>query len=51
MSEHTMSLLSLHKPQTPDIPAYVQIDQEVEIFQMAWRSRLPVLLKGPTGCG
>ena len=46
-----MTLLSLHKSQLPDIPAYVAIDQEVEVFQMAWKSRLPILLKGPTGCG
>ena len=46
-----MTLLSLHKPQTSGIPAYIEIGQEVAVFQMAWRSCLPVLLKGPTGCG
>ena len=46
-----MTLLSLHKTQLPEIPAYVAIGQEVDVFQMAWRARLPVLLKGPTGCG
>ena len=46
-----MTLLSLHSSQLPAIPAYVAIAQEVEVFQMAWKSRLPILLKGPTGCG
>jgi len=46
-----MTLLSLQTPNTCDIPAYIEVDQEVAVFDMAWRSRLPVLLKGPTGCG
>ena len=25
--------------------------QEMEIFTSAWQQQLPVLLKGPTGCG
>jgi nitric oxide reductase NorQ protein len=32
-------------------PYYLPIADEVEIFTAAWRCRLPVLLKGPTGCG
>jgi len=27
------------------------VQQEVEVFRHAWENRLPVLLKGPTGCG
>lgn len=46
-----MTLLSLHKSQAPDIPDYIEVDQEISVFEMAWRSHLPVLLKGPTGCG
>lgn len=30
---------------------YLPVADEVEIFASAWRSRLPVMLKGPTGCG
>src|SRR5258708_38995783 len=33
------------------IPFYLPIHDEVEIFSAAYRARLPVLLKGPTGCG
>ena len=32
-------------------PYYLPIGDEVEIFQTAYEKRLPVLLKGPTGCG
>ncbi|MGH7894631.1 MAG: CbbQ/NirQ/NorQ/GpvN family protein [Candidatus Binatia bacterium] len=32
-------------------PFYLQIGDEVAIFNAAWEARLPVLLKGPTGCG
>ncbi len=32
-------------------PYYRATGDEVELFEHAWRARLPVLLKGPTGCG
>jgi len=32
-------------------PWYLAQEHEVEIFEAAYRNRLPVLLKGPTGCG
>src|ERR1700738_5483014 len=32
-------------------PYYLAIGDEVEIFTAAYKARLPVLLKGPTGCG
>lgn len=32
-------------------PFYLPIADEVEIFQAAYEQHLPVLLKGPTGCG
>ena len=32
-------------------PFYLPVGQEVEIFERAFEQRLPVLLKGPTGCG
>lgn len=32
-------------------PAYIASGREQELFTAAWHSRLPVLLKGPTGCG
>ena len=33
------------------IPYYLQLHDEVEVFHSAFRNRLAVLLKGPTGCG
>ena len=32
-------------------PYYLPLGDEVEIFRAAYSARLPVLLKGPTGCG
>lgn len=30
---------------------YLPIDREEEVFRHAWESRLPLMIKGPTGCG
>ena len=32
-------------------PYYLPISDEVELFETAFREKIPVLLKGPTGCG
>jgi nitric oxide reductase NorQ protein len=32
-------------------PYYESIGDEIEVFEAAYRNQLPVLLKGPTGCG
>ena len=32
-------------------PFYIPLGDEVEIFTAAYHARLPLLLKGPTGCG
>ena len=32
-------------------PYYEPVGDEVEVFAAAYRNQLPVLLKGPTGCG
>ncbi len=37
--------------QARDLPYYRPVGNEVALFEYAWRNRLPVLLKGPTGCG
>ena len=47
------------KPATPsdkllserELPYYLPQGDEVELFEHAFYNRLPVLLKGPTGCG
>lgn len=38
-------------PLRSTLPFYSAQDNEVELFERAWRHRLPVLIKGPTGCG
>lgn len=32
-------------------PYYVSIGEEIELFESAHKNQIPVLLKGPTGCG
>jgi nitric oxide reductase NorQ protein len=32
-------------------PFYLPIKDEVEVFERAWIEQIPLLLKGPTGCG
>ncbi len=32
-------------------PYYLSVRDEVSIFETAYKARLPVMLKGPTGCG
>lgn len=34
-----------------DEPYYLPVGKEVEVFTAAYKNRLPVMLKGPTGCG
>ena len=34
-----------------DEPYYEPVGNEIEVFEAAWANQLPVLLKGPTGCG
>jgi nitric oxide reductase NorQ protein len=34
-----------------DEPYYAPVGDEITIFESAYKNRLPVLLKGPTGCG
>src|ERR1700738_718576 len=38
-------------PDDADHPFYVPVGDECEVFTKAFRSRLPVMLKGPTGVG
>ena len=34
-----------------ELPFYDATSNEIEIFEYAWKNRLPLLIKGPTGCG
>jgi nitric oxide reductase NorQ protein len=49
-----MSLSQSIKPEEyfiTDEPYYEPIGEEIDVFMAAYRQQLPVLLKGPTGCG
>lgn len=32
-------------------PFYIPVGKEISLFESAYRNKIPVLLKGPTGCG
>ncbi|HEX5637333.1 MAG TPA: AAA family ATPase, partial [Gammaproteobacteria bacterium] len=34
-----------------DEPYYEPVGEEIEVFLAAYKQQLPILLKGPTGCG
>ena len=38
-------------PRTQELPFYDATGNEIGIFEHAWKNRLPLLIKGPTGCG
>ncbi|MEJ2060936.1 MAG: CbbQ/NirQ/NorQ/GpvN family protein [Gammaproteobacteria bacterium] len=42
---------AIQKPVAGDAPFYLPQGREIEIFEAAYAKRLPVMLKGPTGCG
>jgi nitric oxide reductase NorQ protein len=47
-----MALLSTASPKTPfEVPPYIPNGNECQLFELAWTRQLPLLLKGPTGCG
>lgn len=47
-----MNMLSTARERAiADIPPYIPSGNECQLFEMAWTRQLPLLLKGPTGCG
>ena len=47
-----MNLLSTARERAHiEVPAYVPNGNECRLFEAAWTRQLPLLLKGPTGCG
>lgn len=46
----SVTVLGTH-PSVDDVPFYQPHGNEVELFEHAFRNRLPLLIKGPTGCG
>jgi nitric oxide reductase NorQ protein len=43
--------MSLEAYRISEEPFYRPVGDEVAVFEAAYRNRLPVMLKGPTGCG
>ncbi len=46
-----MRVLKPQKYYIKQQPYYASVSNEIEIFTAAWQNKLPILLKGPTGCG
>lgn len=46
-----LSALKDIRPAESAVPFYQPQGNEVELFERAWRNHLPMLIKGPTGCG
>lgn len=49
--EHTSEKTLRATPMKGSIPFYRPISKEVEVFEHAYKNKLPTLLKGPTGTG
>jgi nitric oxide reductase NorQ protein len=43
--------LAIEEFNISDEPYYLPVGNEVELFEAAYKAKLPVMLKGPTGCG
>ena len=37
--------------QLQEEPFYVPVADEIELFEAAYKQKLPLIFKGPTGCG
>lgn len=46
-----MSERAIEEFRVVDEPYYLPVNGEIDLFQAAHSARLPVILKGPTGCG
>ncbi len=51
MMQHQPQIKRNKMSQTSDIPYYQQQGNEVALFEHAYNNQLPLLIKGPTGCG
>ncbi len=50
-AEHTAKSYKPEEYFVENEPYYEPIADEIEVFEAAYQNQLPVLLKGPTGCG
>jgi nitric oxide reductase NorQ protein len=46
-----LSPINIEPQQAASEPFYLPVGDEITLFEAAYRERMPVLLKGPTGCG
>ena len=48
-----MTVIELHQPEAraAALPFYAEQGSECALFEHAWKRQLPLLIKGPTGCG
>src|SRR4030065_1603556 len=51
VSKNTARAAQVEEYLIKDEPYYEPVGEEVAVFEAAFRQKLPVLLKGPTGCG
>jgi nitric oxide reductase NorQ protein len=51
MSQSAYQEFAFEEYVTVEAPFYIPIGPEVQVFEAAYAKKLPVLLKGPTGCG
>ena len=51
MSKATEVLFDKESYLVTDEPYYLNVADEVSLYQAAYEARMPVMLKGPTGCG
>ncbi|MEK7774145.1 MAG: CbbQ/NirQ/NorQ/GpvN family protein [Deltaproteobacteria bacterium] len=49
--ENPMRTAAMTGPSGGEMPFYLPVGAEMDVFEAAYRSRMAVLLKGPTGCG
>lgn len=45
------NVMSKNHPEKGLVPFYQPIAQETDLFLHCWQQKLPLMLKGPTGCG
>jgi nitric oxide reductase NorQ protein len=50
-SESTFRQYAIEEYTVDNEPFYVPVKDEIELFEAAYAEKIPVLLKGPTGCG
>ena len=49
--QHELNVLKPEEYSIEEEPYYEPVGDEIVVFEAAYRNGLPILLKGPTGCG